>query len=364
GGGPGGWCAPGGATAAAVPRVERLLQRGYYRLGLFVGRRPVTVVAAGCCLAGLACLGLLRLRVETDPQRLWVGPGSQAAREKAAYEASFGPFYRIEQMILATQPPTTTTTTSATTTSTAAAGGQGQQGSPSSSLPPPQQPHQPPIVTPDNVRLLFDMQRLVDELEAPLQPPPSSGPLSGRSSVRLADICYKPFGDVCATQSVLQYWRGSREAFEAAMARPAGSPGRMDPEYCFNHWYTECRSAYQAPVDPHVVLGGFPGGREFSTYSAGATSFVTTLPVSSDPSLRPAALAWEAAFLQLAADKLAPAAASANLTLSYSAERSVQDELTRESRADAATVAASYGIMLVYIAAALGSLPPLWGRKG
>ena len=31
-------------------------------------------------------LGLLRFRVETDPQRLWVGPTSQAAREKAAYE--------------------------------------------------------------------------------------------------------------------------------------------------------------------------------------------------------------------------------------------------------------------------------------
>jgi Niemann-Pick C1 protein len=35
----------------------------------------------------LACsLGLLRFRVETDPQRLWVGQGSQAATEKAAYE--------------------------------------------------------------------------------------------------------------------------------------------------------------------------------------------------------------------------------------------------------------------------------------
>ena len=31
-------------------------------------------------------LGLLRFRVETDPQRLWVGPSSRAAKEKAAYE--------------------------------------------------------------------------------------------------------------------------------------------------------------------------------------------------------------------------------------------------------------------------------------
>ncbi len=40
--------------------------------------------------------------------------------------------------------------------------------------------------------------------------------------------------------------------------------------------------------------------------------------------------------------------------------RSVQDELSRESRADAVTVAASYGIMLLYIAVALGSAPPPW----
>lgn len=78
----------------------------------------------------------------TDPQDLWVGPGSQAAQEKAAYEvrrqgckasqlpatlccrfcghgrkltlghapvnpnlqAAFGPFYRITQLILTTTP--------------------------------------------------------------------------------------------------------------------------------------------------------------------------------------------------------------------------------------------------------------------
>ena len=33
-------------------------------------------------------LGLLRFRVETNPQRLWVGPSSQAAQEKATYEVS------------------------------------------------------------------------------------------------------------------------------------------------------------------------------------------------------------------------------------------------------------------------------------
>lgn len=42
----------------------------------------------GCALlAMLICsLGIFCFRVETDPQRLWVGSNSQAAIEKAAYE--------------------------------------------------------------------------------------------------------------------------------------------------------------------------------------------------------------------------------------------------------------------------------------
>jgi len=33
-------------------------------------------------------LGLLRFKVEANPQRLWVGAGSLAAKEKAQYEVT------------------------------------------------------------------------------------------------------------------------------------------------------------------------------------------------------------------------------------------------------------------------------------
>ncbi|GIL49416.1 hypothetical protein Vafri_5759 [Volvox africanus] len=335
GGGGSGVGGVGGGSVGAPPLMERMLQRWYFKLGLLVGRRPVRVVVGGAVLVAFCCLGLLRLRVETDPQRLWVGPSSQAAREKAAYEDSFGPFYRVEQMILATGSP------QLAAAAAAAAAAAGAAAAP-----------QVPIVTPSNIRLLFEIQNLVDELEAPLELPGSP-----TRTVRLTDICYKPFGDACATQSVLQYWRLNRTLYESEQTKPSGSFGRMTPEYCFNHWYTECRSAFNAPMDPHVVLGGFPVGQEFRSYSADTTAFVTTFPVSSSPSLRPAALAWERAFVHLAAARLRPLAEAANMSLSFSTERSVQDELSRESRADAGTVAASYGIMLLYIAVALGSFP-------
>lgn len=50
-----------------------------------------------CCCVNIC-------RIESDPQALWVRPGSQAAQERALYEASFGPFYRIEQLLISTIP--------------------------------------------------------------------------------------------------------------------------------------------------------------------------------------------------------------------------------------------------------------------
>lgn len=83
---------------------------------------------------------------------------------------------------------------------------------------------------------------------------------------------------------------------------------------------------------------------------------------------REEAVTWEAAFLDLAATELTDLAAAANLSLSYSAERSIQDEISRESFADASTVAWSYAAMLLYVSVALASIPVSavsrlgWGR--
>ena len=55
-------------------------------------------------------------------------------------------------------------------------------------------------------------------------------------------------------------------------------------------------------------------------------------------SCRAAAEAWEAAFVELARTQLSVMAASAGLRLSFSSERSVADELARESYADVSTV--------------------------
>lgn len=50
---------------------------------------------------------------------------------------------------------------------------------------------------------------------------------------------------------------------------------------------TQCRSAFGGPVDPHLVLGGFPtSGTAFRNFSADATAFVVTFPIDSHPENR------------------------------------------------------------------------------
>ena len=45
-----------------------------------------------------------------------------------------------------------------------------------------------------------------------------------------------------------------------------------------------------------------------------------------------------------------------NLTISFKAERSIEDELDRESNSDIFTILISYGIMFLYISIALGHI--------
>ena len=70
--------------------------------GVYCGEQPYKVIALCVLAIAVCCLGLLRFQVETDPQRLWVGSGSLAAREKAQYEvmpAECLPFFSAGQCL-------------------------------------------------------------------------------------------------------------------------------------------------------------------------------------------------------------------------------------------------------------------------
>ena len=86
---------------------------------------------------------------------------------------------------------------------------------------------------------VFDIHDAVDAL-APRELHGPDNFLDDRpnESVTLKDVCYKPFGDECAVESVAQYWQLNRAQFEKD-----ASPHLNSLEYCLSHWSTACRCA-------------------------------------------------------------------------------------------------------------------------
>ncbi|KAG5246598.1 NPC intracellular cholesterol transporter [Salix suchowensis] len=292
--------------------VQGYMSKFYRRYGTWVARNPILVLSLSLAVILLLCVGLIRFKVETRPEKLWVGPGSKAAEEKRFFDTHLAPFYRIEQLILATVPD---------------AGAQ----------------KLPSIVTEENIKLLFEIQKKVDGIRANY---------SG-SMVSLTDICMKPLDKDCATQSVLQYFQMDPQNLE-------NYGGVEHVNYCLQHYTSAdaCRSAFKAPLDPSTSLGGFSG----NNYSE-ASAFIVTYPVNNvidkEGNETDKAVAWEKAFIQLVKNELLPMVQSKNLTLSFSSESSIEEELKRESTADVITILISYLVMFAYISLTLGDTPHL-----
>ncbi|XP_057435160.1 uncharacterized protein LOC130727894 isoform X2 [Lotus japonicus] len=291
--------------------VQGYMSNFYRKYGSLVARHPINVLALTLAIVLLLCLGLIRFKVETRPEKLWVGPGSKAAQEKQFFDSHLAPFYRIEQLILATVPDHMNSTS-------------------------------PRIVSADNIRFLFEVQKKVDAIRANY-----SGLM-----VSLQDICMKPLDKDCATQSVLQYFKMDPRNFD-----DSGAVEHLN--YCFQQYSSadQCMSAFKAPLDPSTVLGGF-SGKDYS----GASAFIVTYPVNNaideEGNETAKAVAWEKAFIQLVKDELLPMAQSRNLTLAFSSESSIEEELKRESTADAITILVLLGLsgVILVMLSVLGSV--------
>ena len=111
-----------------------------------------------------------------------------------------------------------------------------------------------------------------------------------------------------------------------------------------------CLGAYGGPVNPNIALGGFHNGAYQN-----ATALIITFVVNNfkEKSKLSKAMAWEKQFLDFM-HRYTHNKSNNNLTISYSAQRSIQDELDRESNTDIFTILASYMIMFIYITIALG----------
>uniref|UniRef100_A0A8U7P1A1 NPC1 like intracellular cholesterol transporter 1 n=2 Tax=Corvus moneduloides TaxID=1196302 RepID=A0A8U7P1A1_CORMO len=332
-----------GCSERAGDAWHRALERAFRWWGTAVATHPVAVLVVAVLATGGLSAGLVTLRLTTDPVELWSAPGSRARQEKAFHDRHFGPFLRTNQVIV-TAPGRPGLTYDSVVLGTKNFSG---------------------VLAEDVLRALLELQ---DTLAATTAWAPGAG-----RNVSLQDVCYAPLnptepsvGD-CAVSSVTQYFQnnGSRLAL-TALQEDGKDKGIVDWHdhlmYCVNSPLSfkditalqlSCMAAYGGPVFPYIALGGYrgTGDSEYTEAEALIVTYSLNNFEAGDPRLE-WAQSWERRFLQVVRDFQRQH--GRNLSVTFMAERSLEDEINRTSGEDIPVFATSYLVVFVYIALALG----------
>ncbi|XP_066912846.1 NPC intracellular cholesterol transporter 1-like [Clytia hemisphaerica] len=338
---------PGKCVGLGI-KAEEFLQKIFQKWGTLCASHPWKVILVSLFFILVCSLGLLKFTVITNPVELWSSPTTQARMEKSYYDEKFTPFYRTEQVIITSTVKNNTEEF---------------------------YPYQ--VSSPTNFSGIMTKEMLFRVLDLQLDLMNLTAEYNGET-VALNDICYQPLypdNKDCAVMSVLQYWQldakklnmcitnmdsdcsagfGSRAAdWHDQFSGCTKNPTAMELE---PHMKLPCMGKFGGPVTPKLALGGFEGD-DYST----ATTLIITFVVNNhrDESKNKKAEAWEKVFIDYLKKWEQDPELSANLTIAYTSERSIQDEITRASESDVLTIAISYCLMFLYIAVGLGQFRSL-----
>lgn len=305
---------PGVPYPACMMTIESsfksVLERFFTRWGVVFASYPVIVLFTFSWIVLALGYGAFSLNVTTDPVELWASPQSRSRLEKEYFDSRFEPFYRTEQVFVK------------------AVGidkvmwNEKEYG---------------PVFNDTFLNAVFALQDQIQQL----------GVEEGKD---LGKICFAPLvgaGEVavvenCTVQSVWGYLKNVQilpENYIDVMMK------------CIQNTYDySCLAPYGGPVEPGVALGGFEG----SDYSM-ATGLSISFMVKNyhNKTLLQPAMEWELRFVEFMKNWTETQMPDF-MSVAFSSERSIEDELERESQAEVTTVVISYAVMFVYISVALG----------
>ncbi|KAI8497623.1 NPC intracellular cholesterol transporter 1 [Branchiostoma belcheri] len=300
--------------------MENLMFKVFQRWGLFCARHPVVVFVCGVVVIAVCAAGLTQFQVTTDPVLLWSAPDSRSRVQKDYFDSHFGPFYRSEQLII-TAP--------------------GSEWTNYDPYPAGDPIPFSPVLRKDILHQILDLQTKIEGLEVWYE--------EEKRHIKLEDICMKPLAPVnnnCTIMSPLNYFQNSHHMLDLRIG---------DFFYTYADYHTHLMYCAQAPasVNDTTQLHTSCLGENFTQAEAVIITFVVDNSLNQTEVNR--ALAWEKAFVDFMKTYTDPAnPVNSNLSISYSAQRSIEDELDRESATDIYTILVSYLIMFAYISIALG----------
>ncbi|XP_034097515.1 NPC intracellular cholesterol transporter 1 [Drosophila albomicans] len=315
-------------------RTEFFLENFFTRWGTFFASYPWITLLGGVVVVAVLGYGITFVQITTDPVKLWASPSSKSRMEREFFDSKFEPFYRIEQVIIkAVDLPYIIHNTS---------NGPIKFG---------------PIFDKNFLLSVLDLQEQIQNLNA--------------NGTSLNNICFAPLKDEdstvmpsdCVVQSIWGYFNDDRDRLNDNDEDNGYNVTYLDEMYqCMSNPYL-CLAAYGGPVDPAIALGGFlkPGDQlTGSTKYELADAIILTFLVKNhhDKSQLVQALEWEKYFVEFMVNYIKNNK-SESMDIAFTSERSIEDELNRESQSDVLTILVSYIIMFIYIAISLGHVQEL-----
>jgi Niemann-Pick C1 protein len=180
--------------------------------------------------------------------------------------------------------------------------------------------------------------------------------------IYLNKTCFKPLepdNNHCAIFSLFQYHQNNLTFLSNESLYPSQYLECIQAPLIqeTKSFHRTCMAQFGGPIDPYMVLGAFPSRDGVPDY-AKAQALIITITINNqrkkDKIINEqleSALIWEKEFL-----KYMKTYRSEWFDVKYRAERSIEDEIERESKSDIKTVLISYLIMFLYIAIALGRI--------
>ncbi|XP_046748991.1 NPC intracellular cholesterol transporter 1 isoform X2 [Diprion similis] len=314
--------------------TDKFLQDFFCYWGTVCASNPWTVLVFGLlCIIALG-LGVTQIQITKDPVELWASPTSQSRIEKDYFDSHFEPFYRTEQIIIsAVGLPNIIHNTSEGVVTFG------------------------PVFNKTFLLMVLELQEEIKRITTV-------------NNYTLAEICFSPLTawytgptkvSDCAIQSIWGYWQDNVETFNATEEVGGFNQTYLDHfKTCTQSPYSSsCLAQYKGPVEPAIAVGGFLNSNSSSENKAyeKATAVIITILVNNhhNKSQIEPAKEWEERFITFMKNWTATKKPE-YMDVAFTSERSIEDELDRETKSDVLTILISYLIMFGYIAVALGQI--------
>lgn len=163
-------------------RLEKFFEDSFCKWGIFVASNPYWIMFISLLVSVILSLGVCYWKVTTDPVDLWVSSGSKARQDLNYFNENFWKFYRIQQIVIA---PATSG---------------GKSGHFNYTYVRNRKNVTTEFGPAFNQTFLLDIFNLQRSIESLVYKAPNG------AKVSLDDICFKPLGKECATQSIFTYF--------------------------------------------------------------------------------------------------------------------------------------------------------------